>query len=424
MRHVAVVGLGYVGLGLAVALSRELKVTGYDISEPRIKALREGMDANGLESRESLAEARVAYTTSLEDIRDADFYIVTVSTPAWYYEMPDLEPLIKATRQLASVLKRGDIVVYESTVYPGVTEEVALPLLESISGLVCGVDFGLGYSPERISPGDMVHTLKSVPKVVSAGDARTLEIVKEVYQVCCDTLYPVSNIKTAEAVKILENTQRDINIAMMNEFSQIMHALHLDVHEIIEAAKSKWSFVHFTPGFVGGHCIAVDPLYLAFNAKRLGVPHDLIVTARKVNDNMTRFVLDELLRCLRRHELPISKCRIGVFGVTYKPDTPDVRNSLALKFIKELKLTHLHVDVHDPLADATLMEERYGITLKSFEDMEDLTLAVLVTGHQFYKEKGLEPFLKKLNTPMLFMDIPSMFSDASRAFPSLEYWSL
>jgi UDP-N-acetyl-D-galactosamine dehydrogenase len=252
MKKIGIIGLGYVGLGLATELSKHFPVVGYDIAGERIKELQQNIDTNELISEEELRSCKLLYSSEIEDIKDSNFYIVTVSTPAYFYEMPNLAPLISATKNLALFLKKGDIVVYESTVYPGTTEEICLPLLEEISQLKAGVDFNIGYSPERISPGDQEHSLQNITKIISAQNEHTLNEVSTIYKTICESVYPVSSIQTAEAVKILENTQRDTNIALMNEFSQIMHAIDLDVHEIIEAAKTKWSFVPFKPGFVGG----------------------------------------------------------------------------------------------------------------------------------------------------------------------------
>lgn len=422
MRQIAIIGLGYVGLGLGVALSKERTVFGYDILESRLEELTKQIDKNQLFTRQELTSAKLHYTSHIQDIKSADFFIVTVSTPAYFYELPNLEPLINATKALAAILKKGDIVVYESTVYPGATEEICLPLLEEISQLKCGRDFNIGYSPERISPHDPEHHLKNIPKVIAAQNKETLATIKEVYQLCCDEVYPVSNIKTAEAVKILENTQRDVNIAFMNEFSKIMHALNLNVHEIIEAAKTKWSFVPFKPGFVGGHCIAVDPLYLAFKAKRHSVESDLILTARKVNDGLTCFVIQELIKNLIKNQISIDHCSIGVFGVTYKENIPDVRNSLALKFIKELKVAGFNCLVHDPFADKEIMKKKYDIELKDFEEIKAISAAIIVVGHGFYSKIGFKKIAEKMKNNPIIMDIPNLFIKESHE--GICYWSL
>ena len=423
MNTIAIVGLGYVGLGLAVAFSKHYSVLGYDIAESRIKELQENYDRTNLNSREDLAESKIHFTTHINDIKNAEVYIVVVSTPAYENELPDLRPLEKATSDLARVLKKGDIVIFESTVYPGTTEDICLPLLEKESNLQSGKDFFIGYSPERINPNDKVHTLKTIPKIVSAQDKKTLKLVKTLYESICDKVYPVANIKTAEAVKILENTQRDVNIAFMNEFTQIMHSLKLNMREIIEAAKTKWSFAHYNPGLVGGHCIAVDPLYLAYKAKRLGVDCDITLTARKVNNNVTRFLLQELKNLFLKHNIDNAKSTIGVFGLTYKENIPDLRNSLALKFINELKSEGYNLQVHDPLVEAKTVKEKYNIELMTFDSINNLSAAILLVAHDEYKKEGFEPFISKLKTN-IFMDIPNLFIEEMATRKDIDYWSL
>ena len=259
MEIYAVIGLGYVGLNLATALSKNNRVFGYDVNEQRVQELQQNIDRNKQLDTKELLNSPVSYTSHIDDIKIAHFYIVSVSTPAYFYEIPNLDPLIAATKQLALVIKKGDIIVFESTVYPGTTEDICVPILEELSTLRCGLDFNVGYSPERINPGDKVHTLKTITKIVSAQNESTLKKIHAVYETICDQVYPVSSIPVAEAAKILENTQRDVNIGLMNEYSKIMHALQIDMHEVLQAAKTKWGFVPYKPGFVGGHCISIVP---------------------------------------------------------------------------------------------------------------------------------------------------------------------
>jgi UDP-N-acetyl-D-galactosamine dehydrogenase len=424
MRKIALIGLGYVGLGLAVALNKENFVFGYDISKSRVEDLEKNNDRNLSVSQEDLAQSSIQFTSNIEDIRTANFYIVTVSTPAYFFELPNLDPLISATKDLAAIIKKDDIIVFESTSYPGTTEEICIPILEEISKMRCGVDFNVGYSPERINPADKEHSLKNVPKIISAQNDETLKAVAEVYKTCCDTVYPVSNMKTAEAVKILENTQRDVNIALMNEFAEIMHALKLNTHEIIEAAKTKWSFVPYKPGFVGGHCIAVDPHYLVFKAKRLGIIPDLILTARKVNDGITAFVTKELIRLLIKNNVNVNDSVIGIFGISYKANTPDIRNSVSLKLVKELRNMGLQLKVNDPMADKNLVKKKYDFELKDFEDMSGLTAAIITVDHDDYRSQGIEKFLAKLDNKPILMDIPNLFVEQINDFKHIDYWSL
>lgn len=424
MKTIALIGLGYVGLGLAVCLNKHFKVIGYDISKSRVDDLKKNIDRNNSVDTDELAKCTIHFTANIDDIRKANFYIVTVSTPAYFFEMPNLQPLINATKDLAALIKKDDIIVFESTSYPGTTEEICLPILEEISQLKNDEDFNIGYSPERINPGDKEHTLKNVPKIISAQNKQTLAEIKEVYSSCCNTVYEVSSIKIAEAVKILENTQRDVNIAFMNEFTEIMHALNLNTHEIIEAAKTKWSFVPFKPGFVGGHCIAVDPHYLAFKAKRIGVSPDLILTARKVNDNISHFVVKEIIKILLKNSIDINKSSIGIFGITYKENTPDIRNSLALKLVKELQESGFDCQINDPLADKKMVQTKYSIECKPFEDINKISVAVLIVPHDFYRQQGLEKFLTKFSGKKIVIDIPNLFIEQAPLIDDLLYWSL
>ena len=415
-------GLGYVGLGLAVGLSKVGKVVGYDINPKRIETLKQHQDLNELFSAEELEEAlqHLSLTDHIAGIKSANFYILSVATPA-YYEMPDLKPLIAATEEVASVLKKGDIVVFESTVYPGITEEVCLPILEKISQLKQGVDYHKGYSPERINPGDTGHTLKSITKIVSADDPSALKRIEAAYASICDSVHPVSNMRTAEAIKLLENTQRDVNIALMNEFCKILHALDIDMHEVLEGAATKWGFIPYRPGFVGGHCISIDPHYLAFKAKRCGVEPDLILAARKVNDGMSQFVIQSMLKLLIKHHLNTEDLRIGLFGITYKENVVDVRNSLALKLHKELLAYGFDCIVHDPMVQATAHPK---IPLTDFDHIKDLSVVIIVVGHDFYKHLGLKKILSLCGPHQVVLDIPNLFVGEAEQDPSLIYWNL
>lgn len=420
----AIIGLGYVGLPLAVSLCKKGKVIGYDIDEQRLDELRRHLDKNQLVDEKELAEAPVVYTSHSEDLKQANFYLVTVPTPAYFYETPNLKPLIMASKTLALALKKGDIVVYESTVSPGTTEGVCIPILEELSQLQCGVDFNAGYSPERINPGDNQHTLKQMTKIISAQNAPTLQVIKETYESICAKVYSVSSIPIAEATKILENTQRDVNIALMNEFAKIMHALDLDVHEIIEGAKTKWGFVPYKPGFVGGHCISIDPQYLAFEAKRHGVHPELILAARRVNDGMPQFIIQSMLKLLIQHKLDTSNLSIGIFGISYKENVPDIRNSLSLKLIKELNEYgfQCHVHDHDELQEK-ITKGIHGFELEHFDALKELSVAIVVVGHDLYRNQ-LPCILEKCKKPAVLMDIPNLFREESKAQRNLVYWSL
>ena len=412
MKLYAVIGLGYVGLGLATALAKKHHVIGYDINSNRVKSLKNHVDINAQIEPAVISNKNILYTDRPQAIQNANFYIVTVSTPAQHYEVPDLNPLIRATETLATVLKKNDIVVFESTVYPGTTEMICIPILEKISHLHYKKDFFVGYSPERINPGDKIHTLKTITKILSACDEKTLASIKNTYLSICDTIHCVSSIATAEAIKILENTQRDVNIALMNEFTKIMHALNLNTHEIIEGAKTKFGFVAYKPGFVGGHCISIDPHYLAFLAKQKGVYPDLILAARKVNDGITQFVITQMMKLMIKNNLETKQMRIGVLGVSYKENTLDTRNSLSLKLIKELKEYGFKCMIHDPLQE-------------NYQQMPtDVSVMILTVGHDAYRQMGLQKLATQCMKKFIFMDIPNLFIHEDKKNKNMIYWNL
>ncbi|MCC5792021.1 MAG: nucleotide sugar dehydrogenase [Legionellaceae bacterium] len=425
-RSYAVVGLGYVGIELLIAIAQSGDaVIGYDTSKRRIKQLRQAHDLNGIIEKATLQDSRLVLTNEIQDIAGADFYIVTVPTPAYFYRLPDLSLVETATRELAAILKQGDIIVYESTVYPGATEEVCIPILEQQSGLHCGRDFNVGYSPERISPKDPRFSLAKVVKVIGAQNEATLQAMAALYENICQAVHRVSGIKAAEATKILENSQRDVNIAFMNEFAKIMHALHINTREVIDAAKTKCNFVDFKPGLVGGHCISVDPLYLAFKAERHGVHADVILAARRVNDDMTSFIISEMLKHLVSHRIDFQYLRVGVLGLSYKANVSDIRNSLSLKLLKELNEYQIEYMVHDPYACPDMLKHKYGIELKTYSELVELDVLILTVGHQFYLDHGIQVLRKKLKTPALMMDIPAVFTgEPALTAQQLTYWTL
>lgn len=424
-RKYTVIGLGAVGLELAVALSRHSEVIGYDLSPQRIDELSRFYDHDQLVGKEALQKSRIKFTSRLQDIRHSNFYFVTVPTPAYYYTLPDLENLVQATYGIAKVLNKGDIIVYESTVYPGTTEDICIKVIEDVSKLTCGDDFDVGYSSEHVNPGDIEHDLSNSTKVVGATNHNTLREIVGVYETICKSVYPASSIKVAEASKMLENTQRDVNIALMNEFSKIMHALDIEVEEVIDAASSKWTFNRYQPGLVGGNRVAVDPLYLAFTAKRHAIEPEMILTARKVNDGMSQYIIHEMLKLITMKSMDIKMLKLGILGVTYKNDIPDVRNSMVLKLIKELNEYKINYVVHDPIADNELLEERYSINSVSYESLKELDVVLLAVGHRFYKHKGLADILKKVKSGGILLDIPSIFSQKETSnYEDYTFWRL
>ncbi|MBI5268260.1 MAG: nucleotide sugar dehydrogenase [Burkholderiales bacterium] len=392
-RRIAVVGLGYVGLPVAVAFGRQAPasrpVIGFDIQPTRVAELRAGHDRTGEVAPGELAAARLQVTDAVDDLRAADFFIVAVPTPVNAANQPDLSPLVAASRTVGGVLKRGDIVVYESTVYPGATEEDCVPVLEATSGLRHGVDFFTGYSPERINPGDREHRFETIRKIVSGCDAATLDTVAAVYaSVVTAGVHRAPSIRVAEAAKVIENTQRDLNIALMNELSVVFARMGIDTAEVIAAAATKWNFLPFRPGLVGGHCIGVDPYYLTHKAERLGYIPQVILAGRRINDNMGRYVARNVVKRMLRNGLDVPRCRVGVLGITFKENCPDIRNSKVVDLVRELQDHGTTVVVVDPHADAAEVHHECGITLGSLDEAPFDALVVAVAHREY---RALQP---------------------------------
>ena len=388
-RKVSVTGLGYVGLPVAVAFARHGAVTGYDHDPERVAQLRAGEDRTGEIELSELRQPGLRVTDRADELRGSDFHIVTVPTPIDEANVPDLQPLLSAARTLgARALKPGDVVVFESTVYPGLTEEECVPAMEKESGLVCGSDFAVGYSPERINPGDRTHRLDSVRKVISASDPATLDIVERVYgSVVKAGLHRAASIRVAEAAKVLENTQRDLNIALINEMALICHRRGIDPRDVLETAGTKWNFLPFRPGLVGGHCIGVDPFYLTHKAMQIGYHPQVILAGRRVNDGMGRFVAGETIKRLMARGLS-GKPVVTILGATFKENVPDVRNTRVVDIVHELEAAGIVVQVHDPLADAVEMQTHYGIALRSRAELEPAAAVVLAVGHADFLAQG------------------------------------
>jgi len=390
MRNVAVIGLGYVGLPLAVELSKKMPVVGFDVSELRIKELTSGFDRTREVENAQLKQSKLKYSAQLNDIASSDFYIVTVPTPVLESKQPDLTPLIKASESVSKVLKKGDIVVYESTVYPGCTEEVCVPILENGSGLTFNKDFFCGYSPERINPGDKERTITKIKKVVSGSTPEALKIVDDVYSSVIEAgTFKASSIKVAEAAKVIENSQRDINIAFVNELSLIFGRLNLDTREVLEAASTKWNFLKFYPGLVGGHCIGVDPYYLTFKAESLGYHPQVILAGRRINDNMGIHVAGQTVKLMIKKNLTVNNANVLILGMTFKENCPDVRNSRVIDVINELKAFGCKVDVYDPHAIPEEVEHEYNLKPVSGEclkKMSQYSAVVLAVAHNEFKD--------------------------------------
>jgi len=396
-RVIAVIGLGYVGLPVAVAFAQAgIPVIGFDIDAGRIRELTQGHDRTREVEPSRLNQPSLRYTDDLATLRQADFFIVTVPTPIDDANRPDLTALLKASQTVGRALKPGAIVVYESTVYPGATEEDCVPVLEQASGLTAGVDFTVGYSPERINPGDQVHRFETITKVVSGQDAATLEIVAEVYgAVVTAGVHRAPSIRVAEAAKVIENTQRDLNIALMNELSAIFSRLGIDTADVLAAAGTKWNFLPFTPGLVGGHCIGVDPYYLTYRAEKTGYHPEVILAGRRINDGMGQRVAREGVRRLLRRG--VTSGRVAVLGLTFKEDVPDTRNTKVIDIVREFESFGLSVRVHDPHAIPLEAEHEYGLTLSPLEDLGPADLVVLAVAHQQYLSQGWSLVRRLLN---------------------------
>jgi UDP-N-acetyl-D-glucosamine/UDP-N-acetyl-D-galactosamine dehydrogenase len=424
-RKIAIIGLGYVGLPVAVSYGRAgYETIGFDIDKSRIAELKKGYDRTEEIDEGDVLHDSLTYTYDLKDLRTADFYIVTVPTPIDTAHRPDLGAVLAASRSVGSVLKKGDIVVYESTVYPGATEEECVPILEEVSGLSNDGDFAVGYSPERINPGDKEHRFETILKVVSGQDAQTLETVAQVYEaVVTAGVYRAANIKTAEAAKVIENTQRDLNIAFVNELSQIFELVGIDTHDVLEAAGTKWNFLKFTPGLVGGHCIGVDPYYLTHKAEQLGHHPQVILAGRRVNDRMGYHIAMQVVKMLMKRGRTDEPC-ITIFGLTFKENVPDLRNSKVVDIISELTNMGIRVQVTDPWADKEEAMEEYGVTLLDEADLLPADVAVFAVSHKKFTDRGwklIESHLK--DNKGFVVDIKACL-DRENVPDNIELWRL
>ena len=418
---ISVIGLGYVGLPIALEFAKKTKVIGFDIKEDRIELMKKKIDPSNELSSEDFDNADIFFTSNPNDLKLAQFHIVAVPTPIDNHQLPDLKPLLSATNSVAKILKKGDYVVYESTVYPGCTEEDCVPILEKISGLKLGVDFKVGFSPERINPGDKEHTITSILKIVSGNDAEALEQISLVYEMIVKAgIYKASSIKVAEAAKIIENTQRDVNIALMNELAMVFNKLNINTFEVLEAAGTKWNFLNFRPGLVGGHCIGVDPYYLLYKAKQLGYHPQMIDSGRSINDNMAHWIAGKIIKKIAATGKNLSEARILILGMTFKEDVTDIRNSKVVDLIRELECFNVDVNTVDPYADPKEVQEEYGlITTKEPNGIYD-AIVVAVQHHQF-KKFTEKDFLKWSNQNTILFDIKGLYRGK---IEKMRYWSL
>ncbi len=426
MTHIAIVGLGYVGLPLAVEFGKRFPTIGFDLSEEKIRNYRNHVDPTNEVSSDDLRSAtRLAVTSDPAELKAADFLIVAVPTPIDNARLPDFGPLIGASRTVGQNLKKGAIVVYESTVYPGATEEVCIPVLEQHSGLKWKRDFHVGYSPERINPGDKEHTLTSIVKVVAGDDAATLDKVAELYSsVVKAGVHRASSIAVAEAAKVIENTQRDLNIALMNELALIFNKLGIDTLEVLEAAGTKWNFLPFRPGLVGGHCIGVDPYYLTHKAEMIGYHPEVILAGRRINDNMGKYIAEQTVKRMITNGGPVKDARISVLGLTFKENVPDLRNSRVIDVIHELKSYGMNVLVHDPVTTPDEARHEYGVELVSWEELPVCDAMILAVAHRQFLSLPAATLASKIRKNGCFMDVKAQFDQTALQAEGLRVWRL
>jgi UDP-N-acetyl-D-glucosamine/UDP-N-acetyl-D-galactosamine dehydrogenase len=409
--RIGVVGLGYVGLPLAVEFGKHFDTVGFDVKEKRIAELMAGRDSTlEVSPRELGAASRLTFTTDLAALKRCRVYIVTVPTPIDEYKRPDLSPLISASRSVGKVLSKGDVVVYESTVYPGCTEEVCVPILEQESGLKFNVDFFAGYSPERINPGDKEHRLTTIKKVTSGSTPEVAEFVDSLYRsIVAAGTHKASSLRVAEAAKVIENTQRDVNIALINELALIFNRLGIDTEEVLKAAGSKWNFLKFSPGLVGGHCIGVDPYYLTHKAQEIGYHPEMILAGRRLNDNMPIYVAGEIVKLMTRKRIHVNGARALMLGITFKENCPDIRNSKVVDVVRELQKYGAKVDIHDPWADAAECKHEYGLRLTRALDRNRYDVAVMAVAHREFRDLGAAGVRRLCRKNHVLYDIKHVF---------------
>src|SRR3989338_9629399 len=422
---ICLVGLGYVGLPLAVLLAKHFSIIGFDVNAKRVAALKEAKDETREVSEDVLRGASIAYTTDPAEIKNAKFIIVAVPTPIDEYKQPDLFLVRKATETVGQHLEKGSIVVYESTVYPGVTEEICVPILEKTSGLTAGIDFWVGYSPERVNPGDQEHTIDKVVKVVSGMDAASADVVAGVYG-AVTRVHRAPSIKVAEAAKVIENIQRDLNIAFMNELAMLFYKMHISIYDVLAAAGTKWNFLQFAPGLVGGHCIGVDPYYLTYKAQVVGHHPEIILAGRRINDTMHSFFAEHIIKTLQANNVDIKRARVGMFGITFKENVPDIRNSKIVELHKALKEFGVTPMITDPYANRDDVKHEYGIEVVDQNVLTDLDVLIVGVAHNEFTSLTpgqLRSYMKKDSRGIIF-DVKHIYRKEEIEAAGLIYWSL
>ena len=424
----SLVGLGYVGMPIAVAYAKKIKVVGYDFNAAKVELYKKGIDPTREVGDEAIKNTSVEFTADPEKLRECKFHVVAVPTPVNDDHTPDLSPVEGASHTLGKYLTKGSIVVYESTVYPGVTEDICVPILEQESGLKCGVDFKVGYSPERINPGDKVHRLDTITKIVSGMDEETLEEVANVYSlVALAGVYKAQSIKVAEAAKVIENSQRDINIAFMNELSMIFHKMDIDTKSVLEAAGTKWNFLKFFPGLVGGHCIGVDPYYLTYKAEELGYHSQIILSGRRINDDMGKYIAESCVKNLIANDIAVKNAKVAILGFTFKENCPDTRNTKIIDIYNELGEYGITPVVVDPEADADEAKRLYGIDFDTMDAVKDMDAVIVAVAHkefESYKPADIAKFFNAKHKSKVFMDLKGIYDMNDYKAPEFEYWRL
>lgn len=423
---ISLVGLGYVGMPIAVAFAEKADVIGFDLNKEKIETYKSGIDPTKEVGDEAIKKTTVEFTSDEKKLKEAKFHIVAVPTPVNADHTPDLRPVESASEIVGRNLTKGSVVVYESTVYPGVTEDVCVPILEKESGLKCGTDFKVGYSPERINPGDKVHRLETIVKIVSGMDEETLETVAKIYSlVALAGVHKAESIKVAEAAKVIENSQRDINIAFMNELSVIFHKLGIDTKSVLEAAGTKWNFLKFAPGLVGGHCIGVDPYYLTYKAEEIGYHSEVILSGRRINDSMGRYVTESLIKTMAKSGVRISKAKVAVLGLTFKENCPDTRNTRVTDIIEELREYGIEPIICDDVADKNSAKHEYGIELTPLENVKECDAVILAVAHDEFKKLSTKDFdaLYKNEKKILF-DVKGILDKKTFENAGYKYWRL
>ena len=426
---ISLIGLGYVGLPIAVAFAKRAQVIGFDVNREKIGLYRSGVDITKEVGDKGIKNTSVQFTAEETELRKAKFHIVAVPTPVHGDHTPDLSPVEGASRVLGRNLSRGSIVVYESTVYPGVTEEICVPILERESGLKCGADFKVGYSPERINPGDKVHRLESITKIVSGMDKETLDIVAKVYELVVEAgVHRAESIRVAEAAKVIENSQRDINIAFMNELSIIFNKMGIDTKAVLAAAGTKWNFLKFAPGLVGGHCIGVDPYYLTYKAEELGYHSQIILAGRRINDDMGKYVAENLIKNLIKADVPVKNARVGILGFTFKENCPDTRNTRVIDIVRELQEYGIAPLVFDPAADRREAEREYGLLLSEREEIREMDAVILAVAHEEFAHMTLEEagtfYRENAGRRRILLDLKGLLEKTAFEQAGYRYWRL